>query len=169
MTLARFGCGTVALATLACAGPPAAGPRPVHWTVTAPSVVLAPGGTDSLVVRATLDPGWHVYAVNQGAGGPVPTRITLAPAQPFSLAGVVSTTTAPHTEMDQSFHINVLMHDKSAAFVVPVRAGPSLRGTVDTVHVNARYQACNASLCLPPQTARLAAAVATRAATEGAR
>lgn len=144
-----------ALAALACSRAPQGVQTPVRWTATAPAVAAAPGGTASVGVRAAIDNGWHIYAIDQDPGGPVPTRITLGDGQPFTLASAVSTITPPHTEMDESFHINVRMHDRDAGFTVPIKVDSSARPGGDTVHVNARYQVCNASLCLPPQTARL--------------
>lgn len=159
MPVNRAACLIAVLGALACSTPSAGAQTPVRWTATAPSAPVTPGSTTSVVLKANIDEGWHIYAINQGAGGPVPTRITLAPEQPFALAGAVRATLAPRTEMDASFGINVMLHEKNAAFVVPVRLDPAVRSGIDTVHVNARYQACNASLCLPPQTARLTAAV----------
>ncbi len=150
------------MAALACSTPRAGAQTPVRWTAAAPSAPIAPGATTSITLKANIDDGWHIYAINQGPGGPTPTRITLAPEQPFTLAGALRASAPPRAEMDPSFGINVLTHEKSAAFVVPVRLDPSARSGIDTVHVNARYQACNASLCLPPQTAKLTAAVRAR-------
>ncbi|MGI8508816.1 MAG: protein-disulfide reductase DsbD N-terminal domain-containing protein [Gemmatimonadaceae bacterium] len=154
---------SIATAALACSAPRVGAQTPVHWTATAPSGSVPVGGRVNIKLQATIADGWHIYAINQGPGGPIPTRITLAPDQPFTLADVVSTTSAPRTELDQSFGIKVMMHEKSAAFTVPVRISPAVRSGIDSVHVNARYQVCNATLCLPPQTARLTAALRTRA------
>lgn len=146
------------LSALACAAPSASAQTPVHWTAAAPAVV-ASGAVTNVKLKASIDDGWHIYAVNQGPGGPVPTRITLASGQPFSLAGLVTATSVPRTQFDSSFGINVMMHEKLAEFALPVQVDPTAHIGVDTLHVNARYQACNASLCMPPQTAKLTAVI----------
>lgn len=151
------------LAVPACSTTGAGPQKPVRWTVTAPSAAIAPNGTADIQLHTVIDGGWHIYAVNQGPGGPVPTRITLAPGQPFTLANSISATPPPRTQMDSSFNVNVLMHERAVTFVIPIRAGAAIRSGVDTLHINARYQACNATLCLPPQTARLSAPVRTTA------
>src|SRR6185437_8206739 len=71
----------------------------------------------------------------------------------------------PHIAFDSAFKMKVQLHEKAASFDVPVRfIGNAATGaTGDSVHVNVRYQVCNASLCLPPQTARLVAPVLARA------
>lgn len=154
----------LAAALAACPTSGVGAQTPVHWSATAPSgSVVAIGGTTNVKLQASIADGWHIYAIDQGPGGPVPTRITLAPGQPFTLASAVRAISTPRTELDQSFGIKVMVHEKSAAFVLPVRVGPTVRSGTDSVHVNARYQVCNATLCLPPQTARLAAAVRIRA------
>ena len=139
-----------------CSHAPDAGAQtPVHWTI---SPVRLAGGSGSATLTAKIDDGWHIYAVTQGPGGPVPTRFTLATGQPLSLAGDPAVSPAPKTEMDESFGIPVQMHERQATFTIPVKVAAGAHP--DSVHVRARYQACNASLCLPPQTAQLSAPVA---------
>jgi thiol:disulfide interchange protein DsbD len=140
-----------------CSHAPDAGAQtPVHWSV-APAVVAA-NGTGHVTLTAAIDDGWHIYAVTQGPGGPVPTRFTLASGQPLTLAGDPKVAPAPRTEMDESFGIPVQMHERSATFTIPVKTTGAAHP--DSIRVRARYQACNASLCLPPQTAQLSAPVA---------
>jgi hypothetical protein len=43
-------------------------------------------------------------------------------------------------------------YEKTVTFTVPVRVDKGAHVGTDTVVVSARYQACNATLCLPPQT-----------------
>jgi DsbC/DsbD-like thiol-disulfide interchange protein len=128
---------------------------PVHWRA-APATIGA-NGMGHVALTAAIDDGWHIYAVTQGPGGPVPTRFTLAPGQPLALAGEPAVAPAPRSEMDESFGIQVQMHEHHATFTIPVKVTTGARP--DSVHVRARYQACNASLCLPPQTAQLTAPV----------
>lgn len=145
-----------ALVVAGCSHPPAAGAQtPVHWSVS--PARIDGGGTGSVTLTARIDDGWHIYAVTQGPGGPVPTRLTLASGQPLSLRGAPIVSPAPKTEMDESFGIPVQMHEKQASFALDLKTDPGARP--DTVRVRARYQACSASLCLPPQTAQLAAPV----------
>lgn len=139
------------------------------WTVSlAPARAGArPLGTDrdaavrDLYVRGTIRSGWHIYAVDQGPGGPVPTRITLPEGQPFKVAGTVTPISRPETAMDASFGLQVSMHRDSAVFRVPVRLiapGAAARNGMDSVRVAIRYQACNATTCMPPRTVTVAAA-----------
>lgn len=140
-----------------CSTAPKAGAQtPVHWRVA--PVTIAANGTGHVTLTATIDDGWHIYAVTQGPGGPVPTRFTLAAGQPLALGGDPKVSPAPKTEMDESFGIPVQMHEHQASFTIPVKTTTAAHP--DSVLVRARYQACSASLCLPPQTAQLSAPVA---------
>lgn len=145
-----------AVSLAGCASHASAGAQtPVHWH--AQPAVIAANGTGSVTLTAAIDDGWHIYAVTQGPGGPVPLRLTLATGQPVAIAGDVKASPAPKTELDEAFGIKVEMHERQASFTVPVKVAPGAHP--DSVHVRARYQACNASLCLPPQTAQLVAPV----------
>ncbi len=130
---------------------------PVHWTATSAGKV-APGATVSAQIAAAIYPGWHVYALTQGPGGPIATRITLAAGQPFTLQGD-PTGPAPHTEFDPNFGIQVEEYEEQAAFTVPVAVGSAAPVGKDSIVVRARYQVCNASLCLPPRTESVAVPV----------
>jgi thiol:disulfide interchange protein DsbD len=153
---------TSAVAPLAVA--PVRAQTPVHWAATSAGTV-APGATVSAQIAATIDPGWHVYSLTQGPGGPIATRIALAAGQPFTLKGD-PTGPAPHTEFDPNFGIQVEQYEETAAFTVPVAVGTTAPAGKDSIVVRARYQVCNASLCLPPKTESVAVPV-TVAATPG--
>jgi thiol:disulfide interchange protein DsbD len=158
---------TLAVASLAaCAQHQSDGtPTPVRWAIATAGAPIASGDTTRIRVDAAIQDGWHVYSITQPAGGPIATRISVPAGQPFLAAGAVEATTPPHVAFDDAFRMNVQLHVKAASFDVPVRftGATAAAGSSDSVHVNVRYQACNASLCLPPQTARLAAAVPVRA------
>ena len=133
------------------------GQTPVHWSASDAGIV-APGATVAARISAAIDPGWHVYSLTQGAGGPIAMRITLAPGQPFALKGT-ATGPAPHTAFDPNFGIQVELYEGSAVFTVPVAAAATAPAGKGSILVRPRYQACNASLCLPPRTETVAVPV----------
>src|SRR5437764_14314002 len=61
---------------------------PVQWTLTpAPgSAQVAPGSKAYFELKATVEPGWHLYSPTTSPGGPIITRIKLTnnPAIPSS-------------------------------------------------------------------------------------
>ncbi len=110
---------------------------------------------------ATIDDGWHLYSTTQEAGGPIPTRITVAPSPVFAEAGSLSFP-KPIVAADPNFGINVETYAKTVRFTVPVRIAANARPGVDTLALQARFQACNASLCLPPKTQTISVPVTVR-------
>ncbi len=140
------------MGVVACTAKAPAASAPVHW-----SVARVTGPTPRVAVTAQIDSGWHIYSMSQPPGGPRATRIAVAPGQPFDV-GTVSVSPAPDTAYDSAFRMKVQLHRGRVTFIVPlVRSGTT---RADSVRVTARYQVCNDSLCLPPQTATLTAAVA---------
>lgn len=107
-----------------------------------------------LTVTATIADGWHVYSLDQGAGGPIPTRITLAEGSAFMISGSVRGP-VPIRRFDPNFGIVVDTYERSATFTLPLKAAPSAVPGADTVGVRVRYEVCNASVCLPPRTVSL--------------
>jgi DsbC/DsbD-like thiol-disulfide interchange protein len=135
--------------------------RPVTWTATAPKAAVA-GTTVVITVVATIDDGWHLYSTTQPPGGPVPTRITVAASPVFGSNGSI-TFPKPAVAPDPNFGINVETYDRSVTFTVPVKVAANARPGVDTVTIQARFQTCNASLCLPPRTQTVSVPLTVRA------
>jgi thiol:disulfide interchange protein DsbD len=130
--------------------------RPVVWAGAAlANGPIAPGSTVRLQLTARINEGWHLYSLTQGPGGPIPTRLTVDPGQPFTMTAPPE---EPHPDdrFDPNFGLQVETYDKHVTFVVPIRVATTARAGVDTVAVTARYQTCNASLCLPPRTEHVA-------------
>lgn len=138
-------------------------PKPVVWAISspAPRATVPAGKTVNVQLTATIDTGWHLYSTTQPPGGPVPTRITVA-SPAFGLSGPV-TFPKPIVRPDPNFGINVETYDHAVTFTLPVHVTPGTAPGADTLMVKAHYQACNATLCLPPQTATLALPVTVSA------
>ena len=127
---------------------------PVAWAASAKPASSRPGGKLSVTLSATLDPGWHMYAITQGAGGPVPLRLVVPKTQPFALAGKIQSQ-APTVKFDQNFGIDVEQHEENVQFVLPVSVAAGAAAGKRTLAVEASYQVCKATICLPPETIRL--------------
>ena len=132
---------------------PAVAENPANWSVTGVSGLLQPGSTDTVRFAAVLDSGWYIYAITQKSGGPTPMSVTVAPSPPFSLAGNVSGP-EPVVIFDKEFGIDTERYWGSPAFAAPVAiaGGAQSRSSLD---LKVRYQACNATLCLPARTTTL--------------
>ncbi len=129
------------------AGAPA---PPVHWRIAgAPHNAVKPGAKFDITVAGAIDPGWHLYALDEPDGGPIATQVGLADGDPAEVLRVRST--KPLVKRDSAFGMDTGMFEGSAAFTLHLRAaaGPD---PVHSVAVLVRYQACNNEVCLPPRT-----------------
>lgn len=116
--------------------------EPVKWSYASKRI----SNTEAVVlIKATLDKGWHVYSQNVPDGGPVATSISFAPSKSFTLVGK-TIEPKPITKFEKVFKMNVSYFDNSVVFQqrIKIKAGqPLVKGTVE-------FMACNDEQCLPP-------------------
>lgn len=122
-----------------------AGPTgPARWSF---SVEAGAEGRVQVDLKATLEPGWHLYALHlPREDGPLPTVIRLNPGKGHT--GLVEVSgPEPVEEMDPNFAMLVRHHSGEPVFhAVTTRtsdAAFTLAGEVE-------YMLCNDRTCLPP-------------------
>jgi DsbC/DsbD-like thiol-disulfide interchange protein len=135
--------------------------KAVDWTLVAPGKPVEIGRAATVQIVGEIKPGWHLYALEIGEGGPIPTEISLGPDQPFEPAGAV-TGPKPHSLFDPNFNMQVGFYVDKAEFKVPVKATDAALAGKQPIVVLARYQACNDKLCLPPKTVRVEGVIDVR-------
>jgi DsbC/DsbD-like thiol-disulfide interchange protein len=123
----------------------------VKWNATMSSSNAV---SASVVLSATIQDGWHVYALSQPAGGPTPLKITIPSGTPFVLQSPVAEGKVTRRE-DPSFKMETVFYLNSVNLTVNVKKESA--GTAETLPVDVRFQACNDRLCLPPYTAHITA------------
>ncbi|CAN5504834.1 cytochrome c biogenesis protein CcdA [soil metagenome] len=109
------------------------------------------------VLRAEIEAGWHLYALDQPAGGPTATTIRVTEGKPFEIVGEIASP-APNVKPDPLFIIDdkpleTRFYTDRAEFSIPVRLNADSNGSELTFDV--RYQLCNDEVCLPPRTKRI--------------
>ncbi len=115
-----------------------------------------------LLLEATIQKDWHLYALPPTTAANIPT--TIEPVAPLTLAGKIEQPKPIH-EMDDNFNAMVDYFKDSVVFRVPVQLGNSLDGQ----KVSVMFQACNATTCIPPTTVEVGiGAKAVSASTEAA-
>ncbi|HSK73306.1 MAG TPA: protein-disulfide reductase DsbD domain-containing protein, partial [Pyrinomonadaceae bacterium] len=72
-------------------------------------------------VKAEIEGDWHLYALEQPAGGPIATTIKVTEAKPFQINGEISAP-KPITEFDPNFQIDTKFYKKQAEFIIPLQA-----------------------------------------------
>ena len=117
--------------------------NPVHWSYAAKKT----SATEAVVfLKATIDPGWHVYSQNVKDGGPVKTTITLDPSPAYAAVGKPQEPAAI-TRLEKTFNMQVSYFTNSVIFQQKVKLtgkGPA------TVKGKLEFMACNDEKCLPP-------------------
>ena len=155
------GVGALCFLTLAATADPAfaAAPKPVvAWKVIrAPIKPVSRGARFNVVITGAIDPGWHIYALNEPEGGPSATEISLAEGDAAHLLHVDQA--RPQSWLDPAFRQRTTLFRDKAEFTLALQtASPSPSGVIP-LHVLVRYQACSARLCLPPHTDQVEMAI----------
>lgn len=139
---------------------PAVSLRPVKWKVIGGSTPreIVSGLTVPLTLQADIAKGWHIYSLTQKPGGPIPLRLELLGAGDVVVRGVIKAP-QPDRIFDKNFGIETELYSGNPRFTIPVGVpGRSLTG-IRKFQVAARYQVCSETLCLPPRTDKLDAAL----------
>jgi DsbC/DsbD-like thiol-disulfide interchange protein len=134
-----------------------AAPQPVQWSAkfaSSPSA-LHPGAKVTLNLTASIDSGWHVYAVSQPPDSPViATDISVPAGQPLALSGDIAAPQAI-SRMDPTIGKQTDFYEHSAAFTLPLKVDKKARAGKHSFEVDVRFQACSDRLCLPPRTEKI--------------
>ncbi len=129
---------------------------PIRWMAShSDKDVIRAGQIFDVELTADIDPTWHLYALNQPAGGPVPLVIEVAAGRTFSLAGEVGSW-LPRMAVDPNFNLETLFYEERASFTVPVEVAPAAKDGPYRLGLTVAYQTCNDRLCLPPTEEELA-------------
>lgn len=145
------------------APPLSAQEHPITWTLVSPPASAKQGVALTVTLQATIPSGWHLYAITQPPGGPVPMAIRTPRGSAFRLAGRVR---APDPEIapDPNFNILTESYADSVSLRVPVM--PQATGAV-SLALSVAYQTCTDRFCLPPTTDLVEAPITVAAAPPG--
>ena len=112
------------------------------------------GGPGQLVVTAVIEPGWHLYAIDQARGGPIPTVIRLESDSPLVAAGPFVPDQPPLAhqvdEIPAWQGLELREHEGTVVWRAPLQANPTGSGSAVTGSLT--FQLCQATSCLPPET-----------------
>ncbi|HEX3682361.1 MAG TPA: cytochrome c biogenesis protein CcdA [Bryobacteraceae bacterium] len=122
---------------------------PVQWAL-APSggqTRISPGDKALFELKATIQPGWHLYSPTTPPGGPIITKIRLDDNPAVTNYSVYRP--QPVRKLDPNFQIDTETYADGAVFLLQAVTAKSASGDV-TVQATVRYQACTDVKCLPP-------------------
>ncbi|MFA6245965.1 MAG: protein-disulfide reductase DsbD N-terminal domain-containing protein [Mucilaginibacter sp.] len=115
----------------------------VKWSYAAKKT----SATEAVVlIKATIDQGWHIYSQNVKEGGPIKTSFTFAPSKEYALVGKPSEPT-PITKYEKTFGMNVGYFENSVVFQQKVKLKSA---KASAVKGKLEFMTCNDSKCLPP-------------------
>lgn len=105
-----------------------------------------------LFITATMKPTWHVYSITQPAGGPVASKITLAPSDQYRLRGDFQASPPPKKKVEEAFGgLVVETHDGKVVWYAPIEFAPGVDPAKLKIEGAIHVQPCDPSSCLPPQ------------------
>jgi thiol:disulfide interchange protein DsbD len=147
------------VALLMAAAAVVAAQTPVVWSLERENTKpLKPGSSFTMLVKAEIEFGWHLYAINQPPGGPIATEVNLVAAPPFASGGSLETE-EPIEGFDPNFNLVTEYYDDHTVFRVPVRITPTAKDGQYPLTIIVRYQSCNDTLCIPPRSQALKTAL----------
>lgn len=116
--------------------------KPVKWAYAAKKV----SATEAVVMmKATIDKGWHLYSQTVGEGGPVATSFTFTPSKEYTVKGK-TIEPKPVTKFEKTFNMNVAYFENSVVFQQRV----TLKAKATTVKGKVEFMVCDDHQCLPP-------------------
>ncbi|WP_367867602.1 protein-disulfide reductase DsbD domain-containing protein [Pedobacter sp. WC2423] len=125
--------------------------EPVKWSYAAKKL----NAKEAIVyLKATIQPGWHLYSQYVKDGGPVATKFTFSSSKTYSLAGK-TVEPKPITKNEPVFSMDVSFFERSAIFQQKVK----LVGKSVVVKGKVEFMVCDDKQCLPPSEVEFSIAV----------
>ncbi len=121
------------------------------WTARLEQSDVRAGESAQIVLSATLDTGWHMYALDSPADATIPTTIRLAAATKLIKVNSKITQPAPIIHHDTNFNADLRYFSGAVAYGIPINVVANAKGEVKAV-VEVKIQTCNDSICLPPES-----------------
>ena len=116
---------------------------PVRWNT---EVVKESDTEYTLVARAIIDQGWHLYSQEIPADGPIPTSFVFPEDASFELLGEI-TESKGKTEVDPVFEMKIKYFENQAQFRQRIKVQDSETTVIES---QVRFMVCDDTRCLPP-------------------
>ncbi|MEJ7846502.1 MAG: cytochrome c biogenesis protein CcdA [Pyrinomonadaceae bacterium] len=133
--------------------------NPAKWSLEsdAKGKSFKSGEVFQAFLKAEVEEGWHLYALDQPKGGPIATTIKVTEGVPFVIASEIESP-KPIIQPDPNFIVDDKPLDTKffkdrAAFGLNLKT--TEEAAAERLSVDVRYQLCNDTFCLPPKTVRV--------------
>lgn len=121
-----------------------------RWSVTLGPESVRPGERLAVQFTATIDDGWHMYALDSPAGKPLRVTFDTLP-DGFALQDPLRQTD-PTRKYDPNFQSEALFFNEHAEVRAGVHVADSLNSGTYEIGGAIRYMVCNDEMCMPPRT-----------------
>ena len=126
---------------------------PAKWKL---SVEPSKNGEFNTLLEATIENGWHLYALDQPVGGPIAATIEPSDPSSFEIVGKIVSSPAKTSE-DKNFEVDgkpleTKYFENTATFRLVLRSLVKANSDVESIGLSVRYQVCNDTFCLPART-----------------
>lgn len=120
--------------------------EPVKWTFESKQE----GQEVTLIFKAVIDDGWHLYDTDLPEGGPVKTSVQFADTTLFELSDPITKDPQPTEVFDKTFNMKLGYFSKEATLTQKIK----LKST-DKVEIKGfvEFMSCNDETCTPPAEA----------------
>jgi len=120
--------------------------EPVKWTFESKQ----DGQEATLIFKAMIDEGWHLYDTKLPDGGPVKTTIHYADSTLFEFVGELSKDPQPTEIFDKTFNLKLRYFTRQAVLTQKVRLKNSAKSDIKGF---VEFMSCNDQTCTPPAEA----------------
>jgi thiol:disulfide interchange protein DsbD len=121
---------------------------PVKWSATVEPEAAPPGSQIVLKLKATIEPGWHLYSPTTPPGGPIVTSLTLADSPAVAESRLYQP--KPVRKLDPNFNLDTETYDGEPVFLFAIKLKPDAPSGPIELTAQAHYQACSDVECLRP-------------------
>ena len=122
--------------------------NPVKWKT---EVAKVSDYEYDLIIKSSIETGWHLYATSVPDGGPVATSFSIKKNKDFSTIGNIIEEKGK-TIQDPVFKMAIKFFEKSATFKQRIKINNEKPFKIDA---EVEYMVCNDQNCLPPSTEEL--------------
>lgn len=117
--------------------------QPVKWSFESKQ----DGQDVTLIFKATVDAGWHVYDTDLPDGGPVKTSFNYADSTKFEFSGTLAKEPMPEELFDKNFNMKIRYFAHQAVFTQKIRLKDA---SVKEIKGSVEFMSCNDETCTPP-------------------
>ncbi len=126
--------------------------QPVKWSVKAEQTK---SGEATLLLKAKIDKGWHVYSQFIADGGPIKTTFTFTPDANYELVGNVTEGKAVEF-YDKNFEMQLKYFADEAIFTQKIKLKNNKSFKIKS---GVEFMVCDDERCLPPELVDLEVAI----------